>query len=105
MEAIPTSENASLRRKERLHEWTAEPKVWDTEEAAKLAREAYTYTGRMSPADAPPEAFEDLGAADAAVVEAQRRGDWPGYLEVLRQLMRVAKRERLVREREREGAA
>lgn len=79
--------------------------AWDTEEAARRAREAYIYTARMFPVDAPPEAFEDLGAADTAVVEAQERGDWPGYLEALRRLMRVAKRERLLREREREGAA
>lgn len=70
-----------------------------------MAREAYLYTARTFPMEAPPEALGDLGAADAAVVEAQRRGDWPGYLEALRALMRVAKRERPLLEREREGAA
>jgi hypothetical protein len=39
------------------------------------------------------------------MVEAQDWGDWLGYLEALRQLMRVAKGERLLLEREREGAA
>ncbi len=81
------------------------PEVWDTEEAARLAREAYLYNARTFPMEAPPEVLGDLGAADAAVVEAQRRGDWPDYLETLRALMRVAKRQRLLLEREREGTA
>jgi hypothetical protein len=81
------------------------PETWDTQEAAKLACEAYTYTARTFPPDAPAEDFEDLGAADAAVVEAQSRGDWSAYVEALRALMRVAKRERLLLERERAGAA
>ena len=82
------------------------PEVWDMEEAAKLAREAYRYTARTFPPDASAEAFEDLGPADAAVVEAQACGDWNAYyVEALRALMRVAKRERLVLEGERAGAA
>jgi hypothetical protein len=42
------------------------------------------------PKDAPPE---PLGRADLAVLEAQEHGDWQGYEEALRELMRTAKRE------------
>jgi hypothetical protein len=55
--------------------------------------------------EASAEAFENLGAADAAVVDAQAPGDWSAYVKALRALMRRAKRERLVLERERAGAA
>ncbi len=34
-----------------------------------------------------------------AVLEAQERGDWDAYVEALRQLMRVAKREAIRRRR------
>jgi hypothetical protein len=63
---------------------------WDTEEAARLAREAYLYVARTFPPDAP---LEPLGRADAAVVEAEERGDWPAYVEALRELMRTARSE------------
>ena len=49
--------------------------AWDTEEAARLAREAYRYTARTFPMEASAEAFEDLGVADAAVVETKARWD------------------------------
>jgi hypothetical protein len=63
---------------------------WDTEEAARLAREAYRYVARTYPPDAD---LEPLGVADRAVLEAQERGDWPRYVEALRELCRVARRE------------
>jgi hypothetical protein len=63
---------------------------WDTEEAARLAREAYRYVARTYPLDAP---LEPLGRADMAVLEAQEQGDWPRYVEALRELMRTARRE------------
>jgi len=63
---------------------------WDTEEAARLAREAYRYVARTLPPDGP---LEPLGVADARVVEAEERGDWPGYVDALRDLMRTARRE------------
>jgi hypothetical protein len=66
------------------------PATWDTEEAARLAREAYLYAARHYPLDAD---LEPLGVADRAVLEAQERGDWSGYVEALRDLCRVARRE------------
>jgi hypothetical protein len=69
---------------------SAPVQTWDTEEAARLAREAYRYVGRTHPLDAN---LEPLGVADARVVEAEERGDWEGYVEALRELMRTARRE------------
>jgi hypothetical protein len=63
---------------------------WNTEEAARLAREAYRYVARTYPPDAP---LEPLGKVDRAVLEAQERGDWPAYVEGLRELCRTARRE------------
>jgi hypothetical protein len=63
---------------------------WDTDEAARLAREAYRYVARTYPLDADPG---PLGAADARVVEAEEQGDWPAYVEALRELCRTARRE------------
>jgi hypothetical protein len=66
------------------------PATWDTEEAARLARVAYRYVARTYP----PEAdLEPLGVADRTVLQAQERGDWPAYVEALRELMRTARRE------------
>jgi hypothetical protein len=79
----------------------AAPSYWNTEEAARLAREAYRYVSRTYPLDAD---LEPLGVADRAVLEAQERGDWPGYLEALREMCRVAKREAIKATREK-GAA
>jgi hypothetical protein len=67
-----------------------EAQRWNTEEAARLAREAYRYVARTYPRDADPE---PLGAADARVVDAEESGDWPAYVEALRELMRTARRE------------
>jgi hypothetical protein len=72
---------------------------WDTEEAARLAREAYKYVARTFPPDAP---LEPLGRADATVLNAQEAGDWSGYVEALRELCRTARREV---SRQRAGAA
>jgi hypothetical protein len=66
------------------------PAAWDTEEAAKFAREAYRYVARNYPLDAD---MEPLGRVDRAVLEAQERGDWWAYVEGLRELMRTARRE------------
>ena len=63
---------------------------WDTERAAELARTAYRYVAEHYPLDAP---LEPLGVADRAVLEAQERADWPRYVEALRELCRVARRE------------
>ncbi len=63
---------------------------WNTEEAGRLAREAYRYVARTYPPDAD---LEPLGIADRRVLEAQERGDWDGYVEALRELCRVARRE------------
>lgn len=63
---------------------------WNTEEAARLAREAYRYVARTYP----PEAdLEPLGVADRAVLEAQEAGNWDAFVEALRELMRTARRE------------
>jgi hypothetical protein len=72
---------------------------WDTEEAARLAREAYKYVARTFPPDA---SLEPLGRADVAVLDAQEATDWQAYEEALRELCRVAKREAM---RRRAGAA
>jgi hypothetical protein len=64
--------------------------TWDTELAAELARTAYRYVASTYPKDAP---LEPLGRADAAVLRAQERRDWPAYEEALRELCRVARRE------------
>ncbi len=69
---------------------SAPVQTWNTEEAARLAREAYRYVGRTHPLDAN---LERLGVADARVVEAEERGDWPAYVEALRELCRTARRE------------
>jgi hypothetical protein len=66
------------------------PTTWNTEEAARFAREAYRYVARTYPRDAP---LEPLGVADRAVLEAQERFDWSSYVEALRELMRTARRE------------
>jgi hypothetical protein len=66
------------------------PATWDTEEAARLAREAYRYVGRWYPLDGD---LVPLGIADRRVMEAQERDDWTGYVEALRELCRVARRE------------
>jgi len=61
---------------------------WNTEFAAERARIAYRYVARVYPKDAP---LEPIGRADAAVVEAQERRDWPAYEAALRALCRVAR--------------
>jgi hypothetical protein len=63
---------------------------WNTEEAARLARQAYLFVARHYPPDAD---LEPLGKVDRVVLEAQERGDWPRYVEALRELCRVARRE------------
>jgi hypothetical protein len=71
-------------------------RTWDTERASELARKAYRYVAKVYPPDAP---LEPIGRADAVVVEAEERGDWPAYVEGLRAMMWTAKREALKRER------
>jgi hypothetical protein len=67
--------------------------TWDTEEAARLAREAYRYVGRTFGRFPPEAVLEPLGKVERVVLEAQERGDWPRYVEALRELMRTARRE------------
>ncbi len=55
-----------------------------------MARTAYLFVGRTYPLDAD---LEPLGKVDRAVLEAQERGDWPAYVEALRELCRTARRE------------
>jgi hypothetical protein len=64
--------------------------TWNTEEAARLAREAYRYVARTYPPDAD---LEPLGKVDRVVLEAQEALDWPRYVEAeaLRELCRVAR--------------
>jgi hypothetical protein len=69
---------------------TPQAQDWNTEEAARLARTAYLFVAKHYPPDAD---LEPLGRADRAVLEAQERGDWDAYVEALRELCRVAKRE------------
>lgn len=66
---------------------------WDVGLAAEKARAAFTYVARMLPEDAPPCTLEALGAADRAVLEAEEAHDWARYLEALRELCRVSRRE------------
>jgi hypothetical protein len=74
----------------------SEAAPWDTARAAALARTAYRYVAKTYPAGAP---LAPLGRADLAVLEAKERGDWSAYVSALRELMRVAKREAIRRER------
>jgi hypothetical protein len=73
--------------------------TWNTEEAARLAREAYRFVARTYPPDAD---LTLLGVADMVDLEAQEAGDWEAFVEALRELMRTAKREAA---RARAGAA
>jgi hypothetical protein len=67
---------------------------WDTQRAGELARTAYRYVAKHYPKDAP---LDILGKADARVLAAERRGDWEGYEEALREMCRVARREAIRR--------
>jgi hypothetical protein len=80
----------------------AQETTWDTEKAAELARKAYRYVARVYPPDAP---LKPLGVADRAALEAQERGDWPAYEEALRELCRTARKEAIMAERVKAGAA
>ena len=64
--------------------------VWDTEAAAERAQQAYHYVGRTLPRGAD---YSPLDAHTDAAYEAERAGDWPTYVEALRELMRAAKRQ------------
>ncbi len=57
---------------------------------------AYSYVAKHYPRGAP---LELIGKADARVLEAQEREDWEGYIEGLRELMRIARREAIKRKR------
>jgi hypothetical protein len=63
---------------------------WDAEKAAELARTAYQYVARTYPPGGP---WDAIGRADRRVVEAEERGVWEAYVEALREMCRVAKRE------------
>jgi hypothetical protein len=64
--------------------------AWDTEAAAQRAEQAYRYVGRTLPPGAEYSALD--GHTDAAN-EAERAGDWPAYVDALRELCRAARRE------------
>ena len=64
--------------------------AWDTELASERAREAYRYVARTMPNDAN---LDVLAPHEDAAIAAQRAGDWRGYEEALREMMRTAKRE------------
>jgi hypothetical protein len=75
--------------------------VWDSALAAQRALEAYRYVARTYPEGAP---LEPLGRADMRVLEAQEAGDWPAFVEALRELCRVARRAAIRAQRIREAA-
>jgi hypothetical protein len=77
-------------------------RAWDTEQAAELARTAYRYVAKVYPKEAP---LTPLGVADMRVLEAQEAGDWQVYEEALRELCRTARREAIMAERVKVGAA
>jgi hypothetical protein len=81
---------------------SAPPQTWDTEEAARLAREAYRFVAKHYPPDAD---LEPLDRPQDAVLEAQERRDWPAYVDALRELCRVARRGAIEAERTKVGAA
>jgi hypothetical protein len=72
---------------------TPQTQEWNCQEAARLAAEAYRYVGRTFGRYPPEAALESLGKVERAVLEAQERGDWPAYVEALRELCRTARRE------------
>ena len=65
---------------------------WDTELAARRAREAYRYVARTLPRDA-QGSLASLDPCQDAALAAQERRDWPAYEEALREMMRTARRE------------
>jgi hypothetical protein len=64
--------------------------TWDTERAARRAQQAYRYVSRTRP---PGTDYLPLDSRTDVAYEAERVGDWPAYVEALRELCRVARRE------------
>jgi hypothetical protein len=64
--------------------------AWDTEVAAQRAGQAYSFVARTLP---PGSDYSRLASCTEAAYEAERAGDWPAYLDALRELMKAAKRE------------
>jgi hypothetical protein len=64
--------------------------TWDPVEAFELARKAYTYVARTVPLDI---GYSLLDSYTEAAYEAERAGDWPAYVEALRELCRTARDE------------
>jgi hypothetical protein len=64
--------------------------AWDTEAAAQKAEQAYRYVSRTLP---PGADYSPLDSLTEAAYEAERAGDWPAYVEALRELCRAARRE------------
>jgi hypothetical protein len=64
--------------------------AWATEAAAQRAEQAYRYVSRTLP---PGSDHSRLDSYTEAAYEAERAGDWPAYVEALRELCRAARRE------------
>jgi hypothetical protein len=64
--------------------------AWATETAAQRAEQAYRYVSRTLP---PGSDYSPLDSHTEAAYEAERAGDWPAYVEALRELCRTARGE------------
>jgi hypothetical protein len=62
--------------------------AWDTAAAAQRAEQAYRYASRTLP---PGSNYSTLDSHTDAAYEAERAGDWPAYVEALRELCRAAR--------------
>jgi hypothetical protein len=64
--------------------------AWDSDLAFERARTAYRYVAANFPDSAD---LEVLAPHTDAAHEAERAGDWPAYVEALRELCRATRRE------------
>jgi hypothetical protein len=64
--------------------------AWDTEAVAQKAEQAYRYVARTLP---PGSDYSPLDGHTEAAYEAEKAGDWPSYIEALRELCRTARNE------------
>jgi hypothetical protein len=62
----------------------------DTENAAQKTEQAYRYVARTLP---PGTDYSPLVSSTDAAYAAERAGEWPIYVEALRELCRAARRE------------
>jgi hypothetical protein len=63
--------------------------AWDTRAAAKRPEQAYFYVSRTLPQGTD---YSPLDSRTDAAYEAEKAGDWPAYVEALRELCRAARR-------------